>query len=221
MLGMDEPVFTGLIHALITIGAVYAVGTLATWIYNRRMVTVAQGTLKSIRDEMFTKMQRLPIRYFDTHTHGDTMSLYTNDTDTLRQMIAQSMAQLVSSACTLVAVFCCMLYLSIWLTVVVCVTMLIILCIAKLVLGRSGGYFASQQTALADLDAYIEEMVNGQKVIKVFCHEEEAKSELRRRNQVWKTNSGKMCIRDSYAACGCIYRNCQWQTDHIYRYSWS
>ena len=191
MLGMDEPVLTGLIHALMTIGAVYAVGTLATWIYNRQMVTVAQGALKNVRDEMFTKMQRLPIRYFDAHTHGDTMSLYTNDTDTLRQMIAQSLAQLVSSVCTLVAVFCCMLYLSIWLTLVVCVTMAAILCIARLVIGRSGGYFAAQQTALADLDAYIEEMVNGQKVVKVFCHEPQAKAELRRRNRVWENNSGK------------------------------
>ena len=92
MLGTASPDYSGLIRALITIGCVYLVGTLATWLYNRRMVTIAQGTLKRIRDEMFEKMQRLPIRYFDTHTHGDIMSLYTNDTDTLRQMIAQSMA---------------------------------------------------------------------------------------------------------------------------------
>ena len=107
----------------ITIGCVYLVGTLATWLYNRRMVTIAQGTLKRIRDEMFEKMQRLPIRYFDTHTHGDIMSLYTNDTDTLRQMIAQSMAQLVSSVFTLTVVFFCMLYISVWLTLIVCAVM--------------------------------------------------------------------------------------------------
>ena len=110
MLGTASPDYSGLIRALITIGCVYLVGTLATWLYNRRMVTIAQGTLKRIRDEMFAKMQSLPIRYFDTHTHGDIMSLYTNDTDTLRQMIAQSMAQLVSSVFTLAAVFFCMLY---------------------------------------------------------------------------------------------------------------
>ena len=191
MLGMDEPVFAGLIRALIAIGAVYAIGTLATWIYNRQMVTVAQSTLKSIRDGMFAKMQRLPVRYFDTHTHGDTMSLYTNDTDTLRQMIAQSMAQLVSSVCTLAAVFCCMLYLSIWLTAVVCISMFFILWIAKLVIGRSGGYFAAQQTTLASLDAHIEEMINGQKVVKVFCREEQAKEEMRRRNWEWERNAGK------------------------------
>ena len=113
MLGTASPDYSGLIRALITIGCVYLIGTLATWLYNRRMVTIAQGTLKRIRDEMFAKMQSLPIRYFDTHTHGDIMSLYTNDTDTLRQMIAQSMAQLVSSVFTLAAVFFCMMYISI------------------------------------------------------------------------------------------------------------
>ena len=103
LLSDENPVFTGLIHALMTIGVVYFIGILATLFYNRQMVTIAQGTLKRIRDEMFTKMQRLPVRYFDSHTHGDIMSLYTNDTDTLRQMIAQSMAQIVSSIFTVVA----------------------------------------------------------------------------------------------------------------------
>ena len=121
LLGMETPVYTGLIRALVTLAFVYLVGAAATWIYNRQMVTIAQGTLKGIRDEMFAKMQRLPIRYFDSHTHGDVMSLYTNDTDTLRQMIAQSMAQLVSSVFTIVSVFVCMLYISVWLTLVVCV----------------------------------------------------------------------------------------------------
>lgn len=191
MLGMDEPVYTGLIHALITLGVVYLIGTLATWIYNRRMVTIAQGTLKTIRDDMFSGMQKLPIRYFDSHTHGDTMSLYTNDTDTLRQMIAQSLAQLVSSVFTIAAVFCCMLYISIWLTIVVCVVLLFILQAAKLVVARSGGYFVAQQKTLADLDAYVEEMVNGQKVVKVFCHEPQAIEGLRKRNRAWEENSGK------------------------------
>ncbi|MBT9812465.1 ATP-binding cassette domain-containing protein [Enterocloster citroniae] len=191
MLGMDEPVFTGLLHALITLGAVYLIGTAASWIYNRQMVTVAQGTLKTIRDEMFSKMQKLPIRYFDTHTHGDIMSLYTNDTDTLRQMIAQSMAQLVSSVFTIVAVFFCMLYISVWLTLFVCIALACIMQIVKIVAGKSGGYFTAQQETLADLDAYVEEMINGQKVIKVFCHEQQSKKELRRRNHAWEINSGK------------------------------
>lgn len=191
LLGQSEPVFTGLVHALIAIGAIYVVGVLATWIYNKQMVTVAQGTLKTIRDEMFVKMQRLPIRYFDSRTNGDIMSLYTNDTDTLRQMIAQSLGQLISSVCTIVAVFFCMLYISVWLTLVVCLVMVFILKIAKAVGGRSGAFFAAQQKSLADLDSYVEEMVNGQKVIKVFCHEGKSKEELYRRNRTWAENSGK------------------------------
>ena len=191
MLGTASPDYSGLIRALITIGCVYLVGTLATWLYNRRMVTIAQGTLKRIRDEMFEKMQSLPIRYFDTHTHGDIMSLYTNDTDTLRQMIAQSMAQLVSSVFTLAAVFFCMLYISIWLTLIVCAVMALILMFVRKLTGRIGGYFMAQQTALADLNGYVEEMVNGQKVVKVFCHEEQSKAELHRRNRVWAENAAR------------------------------
>ena len=191
MLGTASPDYSGLIRALITIGCVYLVGTLATWLYNRRMVTIAQGTLKRIRDEMFEKMQSLPIRYFDTHTHGDIMSLYTNDTDTLRQMIAQSMAQLVSSVFTLAAVFFCMLYISIWLTLIVCAVMALILVFVRKLTGRIGGYFMAQQTALADLNGYVEEMVNGQKVVKVFCHEGQSKAELRRRNRVWAENAAR------------------------------
>ena len=141
MLGTASPDFSGLIRALVTIGCVYLVGTLATWLYNRRMVTIAQGTLKRIRDEMFEKMQRLPIRYFDTHTHGDIMSLYTNDTDTLRQMIAQSMAQLVSSVFTLTVVFFCMLYISVWLTLIVCAVMALILVFVRRLTGRIGGHW--------------------------------------------------------------------------------
>ena len=189
LLGTDKPVFTGLIQALAVIAVIYLIGVLTTWVYNRMMVTVAQGTLKKIRDDMFAKMQRLPIRYFDTHTHGDTMSLYTNDTDTLRQMIAQSMAQLVSSAFTIAAVFVCMLSISIWLTLVVCVALFFILQLVKFVAGKSGRFFVAQQKSLADLDGYIEEMVNGQKVIKVFCHEEIAREELRQKNKIWQENA--------------------------------
>lgn len=189
LLGQSSPVFTGLLQALGVMGVIYIIGTAATWIYNRSMVTIAQGTLKQIRDEMFARMQSLPVRYFDSHTHGDIMSHYTNDTDTLRQMIAQSLAQLVSSVCTIIAVFCCMLYQSIYLTLIVVVAVSLILRIVKLVAGRSSFYFIQQQETLGELDGYIEEMVNGQKVIKVFCHEEAAKAEFRTRNEAWKSSS--------------------------------
>ncbi|MGN0568448.1 MAG: ABC transporter ATP-binding protein [Acutalibacteraceae bacterium] len=189
LLGMNEPVFTGLIKALVTIGAVYLIGVVSTLIYNRVMVTIAQGTLKKIRDDMFTKMQRLPVRYFDTHTHGDTMSLYTNDTDTLRQMIAQAMAQLISSVFTIVAVVICMLYISVWLTLVAIVSIFLILQLVKVITGKIGFYFMMQQKTLADLNGYVEEMVNGQKVIKVFCHEEQAKKELRQKNKLWEESA--------------------------------
>lgn len=154
LLGESSPVFSGLIKVLIILSVVYVIGVLATLFYNRIMVTVAQGTLKKIRDEMFEKMQRLPIKAFDTRSHGDIMSLYTNDTDTLRQMIAQSMAQLVSSIFTIVAVFVCMLYVSVWLTVVAVLTMFLILLIVKRVSGKIGSFFIAQQKTLADVNAY-------------------------------------------------------------------
>lgn len=189
MLGMSSPVFSELLKALIVIGAVYLIGVLSTLFYNRVMVTIAQGTLKKIRDEMFEKMQRLPIRAFDTRSHGDIMSLYTNDTDTLRQMIAQSMAQLISSVFTIVAVFICMLYISVWLTLVAVLVMFLILQIVKMVTGKIGAFFMMQQKTLADVNGYVEEMVNGQKVIKVFCHEEKAKEELREKNKAWAVSA--------------------------------
>ncbi len=187
LLGQANPVFTGLLQVLGIVAVIYAIGTVANYMYNRMMVTIAQGTLKTIRDEMFTKMQKLPIKYFDTHTHGDVMSLYTNDTDTLRQMIAQSMAQLVSSICTIVAVFCCMLYISVWLTIVVVIILFFTMQIIGKVTGKISSYFIQQQSSLADLDGYVEEMVNGQKVIKVFCHESETKEELEEKNKAWQS----------------------------------
>lgn len=191
LLNETNPLFTGLIRILSIMAVIYLVGALSGWIYNKLMVTIAQGTLKKIRDEMFAKMQRLPVRYFDSHTHGEIMSLYTNDTDTLRQLIAQSMAQLISSICTIVAVFFCMLYLSIWLTLIVVVSLFLILQLVKRIAGRSAGWFVKQQKALGDLDGYVEEMVNGQKVIKVFCHEEQTKSEFRAKNKAWEESSGR------------------------------
>ncbi len=189
LLGMDEPVFTGLIRTLIMLAVIYLIGTLSTLFYNRLMVTIAQGTLKTIRDEMFEKMQKLPIRFFDSHTHGDIMSLYTNDTDTLRQLIAQSMGQLISSAFTIVAVFFCMLYTSIGLTVVVCLALFLVMLPVKKLTMKIGGYFMAQQKSLADLNGYVEEMVNGQKVIKVFCHEQQNYQGLTQRNRIWAHNA--------------------------------
>ena len=189
LLGMDEPVFTGLIRTLIVLAVIYLIGTLSTLFYNRLMVTIAQGTLKTIRDEMFEKMQKLPILFFDSHTHGDIMSLYTNDTDTLRQLIAQSMGQLISSAFTIVAVFFCMLYTSIGLTVVVCLALFLVMLPVKKLTMKIGGYFMAQQKSLADLNGYVEEMVNGQKVIKVFCHEQQNYQGLTQRNRIWAHNA--------------------------------
>ena len=186
ILAMDHPVYTGLIKALFMVGIIYLIGVFSTWFYNYLMVGIAQGTLKTIRDEMFEKMQSLPIRYFDTHTHGDVMSCYTNDTDTLRQMIAQSLSQMISSICMVVAVFCCMLYQSIYLTLIVVVMLFFIMKLVKVIGGKSGFYFIKQQQTLGALDGYIEEMVNGQKVVKVFCHEEKAREDFRKKNQEWQ-----------------------------------
>ncbi len=185
LIGVVSPSFTKLLKALSIVGVVYLIGVLSTLFYNHAMVTIAQGTLKKIRDDMFERMQGLPIRTFDTRTHGDIMSLYTNDTDTLRQMIAQSMAQLVSSLFTIIAVFISMLYISIWLTVVVVISMYLILKIVKMIASKIGVFFVMQQKNLADVNGYVEEMVNGQRVIKVFCHEEKTKEQLREKNKAW------------------------------------
>ena len=189
LLTMETPVYTGLLSALVKMAVMYLVGVAATLIYNRRMVTIAQGTLKRIRDEMFTKMQRLPVRFFDTHTHGAVMSLYTNDTDTLRQMMAQAMGQLVSSAFSIAAVFVCMLCTSVWLTIVVCAAVYITMKMIAKIVGRIGRYSVAQQGYLADFNGYVEEMINGQKVVKVFCHEDKSREELRRKGRTWADNA--------------------------------
>ncbi len=170
--------FSELLKAIATMGCIFAAGILATLIYNRMMAVIAQGTLKDIRDAMFSKMQKLPIRYFDTHTHGDIMSHYTNDTDTLRQMISQSMPQAFSSCVTILAVFCSMLYLSFWLTLFVLLAVVFILRAIKKIAGKSSTYFMKQQESLGTVNGFIEEMINGQKVVKVFCHEERAKEDF-------------------------------------------
>lgn len=182
MLGQENPEFADLFKAILFMGFIYIVGVLATLLYNRVMVVIEQGTLKKIRDKMFTHMQTLPIRYFDTHTHGDIMSRYTNDTDTLRQAISQSMPQMFSSLVTILASFFAMLYLSVGLTAFVAVFAIVLLKVIKALVGRSGTFFMKQQKSLGDVNGYIEEMINGQKVIKVFCHEEKAEEEFDKKN---------------------------------------
>ena len=178
-----NPVFTGLAKAIMTMAGIYVIGILATYAYNRLMVVVAQGVLKTIRDDMFEHMQKLPIRYFDTNTHGDIMSHFTNDTDTLRQMMTQSIPQMFSSVITIITVFCAMLATSIPLTIVVLVTISCMLFITKKIAGNSAKFFMAQQQSIGNVNGYIEEMINGQKVIKVFCHEEKSKEGFDQRNE--------------------------------------
>mgnify|MGYP001266107169 FL=1 len=182
LLGQTNPVFSELFRAILTMGGIYLVGVLSTLFYNRSMVVIAQGTLKKIRDSMFEHMQALPIRYFDTHTHGDIMSRYTNDTDTLRQAISQSLPQIFSSIMTVTAAFLSMLYLSVGMTVFVLAFAFLLLKVIKVLVGRSGKYFVEQQTSLGDVNGYIEEIISGQKVVKVFCHEEAAEKEFDEKN---------------------------------------
>lgn len=183
LLQAATPDFAPLFRSILIMGCIYAVGILACLFYNRTMVSIAQGTLKRIRDEMFEHMQTLPIRYFDTHTHGDIMSHYTNDTDTLRQMLAQSIPQMFSSLITIISVFFAMLFTSWQLTIFVICFVFIMLQVTGRVAGKSGYYFIRQQKALGDVNGYIEEMINGQKVIKVFCHEEKAKEIFDQKNE--------------------------------------
>ena len=177
------PVFTGLLKAIATMACIYLVGIVSSLFYNRLMATVAQSTLKDIRDDMFSHMQTLPLRYFDTHTHGDVMSYYTNDTDTLRQMISQALPQVVSAAVTIITVLVSMLSLSLYLTAFAILYVCLMLVVSRKIAGRSGKYFVRQQKSLGDLNGYIEEMINGQKVVKVFCHEEAVEKDFDKRNE--------------------------------------
>ena len=169
----DTPDFAPLAQAILRVAAFYGVGIISTYTYNRLMVTVTQGTLRDMRDDLFSHMQKLPIKYFDTHAHGDIMSVYTNDIDTLRQMISQSMPQLLNSAITIVSVLVSMVILSIPLTIVTLLMVGIMVFSSKITAGKSGRYFLEQQVNLGTVNGYIEEIMSGQKVVKVFCHEEE------------------------------------------------
>ena len=183
LLQTATPEFAGLLQAVCVMGGIYLIGLLSTFLYNFNMVVISQGVLKEIRDTLFAHMQKLPIRYFDTHTHGDIMSRYTNDIDTLRQMISQSIPQMFASVVTIVSVFCAMVYTSIYLTVLVVVVMIGVMYCMKHIAGHSGNYFIKQQEALGDMNGYIEEMIHGQKVVKVFCHEEKAKVVFAQKNE--------------------------------------
>ena len=183
MIGQINPDFSGLLTQLVYMACIYGVGMVCGYLYNRLMVVVAQGVLKNVRDDMFAHMQTLPIRYFDTHSHGEIMSHYTNDTDTLRQMIAQALPQVFSSMISIVAVFVAMLSQSLWLTLTVVLFTMLILWVTGRVSGKSGKFFVKQQQSLASVNGYIEEMMNGQKVVKVFCHEGKAVEEFDRRNE--------------------------------------
>ena len=178
LLQTPNAVFTGLLKAIITMGVIYVVGVISTFIYTRIMAKISQGVLKEIRDEMFNKMQTFPIKYFDTHTHGEIMSYYTNDVDTLSQMIAQSLPQFIASMTSVIAVFIAMIITSIPLTIFIIVFIFLMLNITGKVASKSGKYFVKQQETLGKVNGYIEEMINGQKVIKVFTYEKEAKEKF-------------------------------------------
>ena len=170
--------FGPLLSAILRIAAVYAVGVFTAWAGNYLMIFVSQGTLRNLRLRLFDKMERLPIKYFDTHAHGDVMSVYTNDIDTMRQMISQSMPQLISSAVTIVSVMTSMIILNVPMTLLTLMMVALMLFVSMTRVRKSGGFFVKQQRDLGAVNGYIEEMMDGQKVVKVFCHEEEAISEF-------------------------------------------
>ena len=179
----DAPDFSGLAAALIRLAAVFVIGIICAYGYNRIMVNVSQGTMRRLRMELFTHMEALPIRYFDSHAHGDIMSVYTNDVDTLRQLISQSIPQTLNSMVTLVTTFVSMLVLDIPLTVLSVLMVCVMLFTTSRLGSRSGKYFSRQQKDLGRVNGYIEEMMEGQKVVKVFCHEEKTFEEFQKLNQ--------------------------------------
>ena len=189
LMGAVNPDFSGIVSLLTVMAGIFALGTISNYLYARIMVVVSQGILKQVRDEMFAKMQNLPVGYFDSHTHGEIMSRYTNDIDSLREMIADGIPEIISSLMTIVAVFCAMIYIDIFLTLIVVATLILMLQITKKVGGKSAKYFVKQQESLGKLNGFIEEMINGQKVIKVFCHEDISKADFDKLNEEWRENS--------------------------------
>ena len=187
----DNPNFAPLAKAISRVAVFYAIGVISTYAYNRIMVAVTQGTLRNLRNDLFAHMEKLSIRYFDTHSHGDIMSVYTNDIDTLRQMISQSIPQIINSTFTIVSVFVSMLILNIPLTLVTLVMVSLMLICTKKAAGQSGKYFLDQQKNLGAVNGYIEEMMNGQKVVKVFCHEDASIREFHELNEALYTSADR------------------------------
>ena len=191
---MEQPDFSPLAGALFRVGCIYAIGILCAYAYNRIMVNVSQGTMRSLRVELFEHMESLPIRYFDTHVHGDIMSVYTNDVDTLRQLISQSIPQLVNSAVTIVTTFISMFLLDLPLTLITLAMVCLMLLVTSRIAGKSAVYFARQQKDLGAVNGYIEEMMNGQKVVKVFCHEQKSLEQFRVLNEQLRDSAEKANI---------------------------
>ena len=191
LIGQAAPNFAPLFGALTVMACIYLAGMLASYLQTRLMIPVAQGTLKTIRDDMFAHMQTLPIKYFDTHTHGNVMSYYTNDTDTLRQMIGQSLPNAVSSLISITAVFIAMLSTSVWLTLLMFVFLGLMMVVVKKVGGGSAKYFVKQQQSLGRVNGFIEEMIGGQKVVKVFCHEQQNQQDFDALNDEFCLNATK------------------------------
>lgn len=179
LIGTENPVFTPLLKALAAMGVIYLIGMLTTFFYNRIMVTISQGVQKTIRDEMFENMQSLPIKYFDQHSHGDIMSHYTNDIDTLRQMLSQSIPQAFSSLITIISVFIAMVTTSGYLTIFVILSIAFMMFVTAKIAGRSGKFFIGQQSSIAAVNGYIEEMINGQKRGKGFLSRGRGKAGFR------------------------------------------
>jgi len=175
MIGVENPVWTGMFKALSFMAMIYVSGIIATFVYNRVIAKISQGVLRNIRNEMFVGMQKLPIKYFDTHTYGEVMSYYTNDADTLREMISRSIPQFISSFISIIAVFCAMIYTSVYLTIMTLLFVVLMFIVTAKVGGKASKYFVGRQKSIADMNGYIEEMVNGQRVIKVFTYEDRAK----------------------------------------------
>ncbi len=187
----ESPDFGPLLQALTKIACIYLIGIICAYMYNRIMVNVGQGTMKKVRIRLFTHMESLPIKYFDTHAHGDIMSVYTNDTDTLRQFIGISLPQLLNSFISIVSVFISMVMLNIPLTILTVAMVVIMLVSTRVIAGKSGKYFGKQQADLGAVNGYIEEMMSGQKVVKVFCHEEESIAQFRKKNEELRASAEK------------------------------
>lgn len=188
-IGSENPDFTGLIGQLAVMAAVYTIGILGTFMYNRLMINVSTGTLTRLRLEMFTKMQTLPISYFDGRTHGEIMSTYTNDTDVMREMISQGLPSFISSAVRIVGVFTMMIVLNPILTGIAILMLVIMMLITKTIAGRSSRFFKARQDSVGKVNGYIEEMIEGQKVVKVFCHEQAVNSRFDELNETLRKNT--------------------------------